>query len=140
MTIKNQLILCCASLLLFVPSLAAATDNQSDSFYSAIRANDLPRPGAMLEQGAGVNVADERGLTPLMYAAYAGSADAMRLLIDKGAHVNAQNAFGSTALMWSVTDLKKVRLLTEHGADVRSEEHTSELQSRFGISYAVFCL
>ena len=22
----------------------------------------------------------------------------------------------------------------------RSEEHTSELQSRFGISYAVFCL
>src|ERR1043166_9892122 len=25
----------------------------------------------------------------------------------------------------------------EHG---RSEEHTSELQSRFGISYAVFCL
>jgi ankyrin repeat protein len=120
MTIKNQLILCCASLLLFVPSLAAATDNQSDSFYSAIRANDLPRLGAMLEQGAGVNVADERGLTPLMYAAYAGSADAMRLLIDKGAHVNAQNAFGSTALMWSVTDLKKVRLLTEHGADVNA--------------------
>src|ERR1043166_2721572 len=24
--------------------------------------------------------------------------------------------------------------------DERSEEHTSELQSRFGISYAVFCL
>jgi len=24
--------------------------------------------------------------------------------------------------------------------DMRSEEHTSELQSRFGISYAVFCL
>jgi len=24
--------------------------------------------------------------------------------------------------------------------DARSEEHTSELQSRFGISYAVFCL
>src|ERR1043166_9707611 len=26
------------------------------------------------------------------------------------------------------------------GESVRSEEHTSELQSRFGISYAVFCL
>src|ERR1043166_10344331 len=26
------------------------------------------------------------------------------------------------------------------GGDMRSEEHTSELQSRFGISYAVFCL
>src|ERR1043166_10313881 len=27
-----------------------------------------------------------------------------------------------------------------HAFDPRSEEHTSELQSRFGISYAVFCL
>src|ERR1043166_6233139 len=26
------------------------------------------------------------------------------------------------------------------GVQFRSEEHTSELQSRFGISYAVFCL
>src|ERR1043166_6603110 len=26
------------------------------------------------------------------------------------------------------------------GTPIRSEEHTSELQSRFGISYAVFCL
>src|ERR1043166_9904342 len=27
-----------------------------------------------------------------------------------------------------------------HRSEPRSEEHTSELQSRFGISYAVFCL
>src|ERR1043166_9975079 len=34
------------------------------------------------------------------------------------------------------------RVGVEHGdgARGRSEEHTSELQSRFGISYAVFCL
>src|ERR1043166_6915866 len=30
--------------------------------------------------------------------------------------------------------------VSDHLADNRSEEHTSELQSRFGISYAVFCL
>src|ERR1043166_5714638 len=30
-------------------------------------------------------------------------------------------------------------LVSATGRDVRSEEHTSELQSRFGISYAVFC-
>src|SRR3546814_4450263 len=28
----------------------------------------------------------------------------------------------------------------EHGASLRSEEHTSELQSLMRISYAVFCL
>src|ERR1043166_8069194 len=42
-------------------------------------------------------------------------------------------------------DTPRFRLTPEHFAYVkiaegRSEEHTSELQSRFGISYAVFCL
>src|SRR3546814_6637111 len=32
------------------------------------------------------------------------------------------------------------RLLALRGVDVRSEEHTSELQSLMRISYAVFCL
>src|SRR3546814_7810261 len=32
------------------------------------------------------------------------------------------------------------QVLAEHERDVRSEEHTSELQSLMRISYAVFCL
>src|ERR1043166_35153 len=45
---------------------------------------------------------------------------------------------------WSPLRTKIIRRasrieLASAGAD-RSEEHTSELQSRFGISYAVFCL
>src|ERR1043166_10029130 len=31
-------------------------------------------------------------------------------------------------------------MMFEQPHAIRSEEHTSELQSRFGISYAVFCL
>lgn len=107
-------------LALLTPLLAAASDNQSNAFYAAIRANDLTRLEELLKQGASANTKDDRGVTPLMYAATVGSADAMKLLIDKGADVNAKNAFGSTALMWSVTDLKKVRLLVEHGADVNA--------------------
>ena len=53
-----------------------------------------------------------------MVAAEIGSLDAMKMLIDDRADVNARNVFGSTALMLSVTDPKKVRLLLEHGADV----------------------
>src|ERR1043166_4776922 len=34
---------------------------------------------------------------------------------------------------------EELKFLSESDKD-RSEEHTSELQSRFGISYAVFCL
>src|ERR1043166_7648316 len=33
-----------------------------------------------------------------------------------------------------------MKVVVTGGLGTRSEEHTSELQSRFGISYAVFCL
>src|SRR6185369_1575774 len=49
------------------------------------------------------------------------SLDTMRLLLDKGADVNARNAAGASALLWAVTDLAKVRLLVERGADVNVE-------------------
>ena len=55
-----------------------------------------------------------------MHAAAIGSVEAMQLLIDKGADVNARSTAGATALMWAATDLAKVRLLVEHGADVRA--------------------
>ena len=74
----------------------------------------------MLAQTGSANVADDRGITPLMYAAEIGSLDALRLLIDRGADVNAQIAFGAPALMWSVSDPAKVRLLLDHGAPVNT--------------------
>jgi ankyrin repeat protein len=100
---------------------AADAADPSEAFYSAIRANDLPKLQSLLSRGASAaNNKDARGLTPLMYAAAVGSAAAMKILIDNGADVNAKNAFDSTSLMWSVTDLSKVRMLVEHGADVNA--------------------
>src|SRR6202453_364912 len=100
----------------------AAMAQEPDKFYSAIRENNLAQLKALLDQPASANLADHsadrRGITPLMYAAEVGSVDAMRVLIDRGADVNAQNDFGSTALMWSVPDPSKVRLLLDHGAQV----------------------
>jgi ankyrin repeat protein len=96
----------------------AAMAQDSDSFYSVIRENNLAQLKALLRQTSNIAVADSRGITPLMYAAETGSLDAMRLLLDSGADVNAQNAFGSTALMWSASDPAKVRLLLDHGAQV----------------------
>src|SRR3546814_10448866 len=40
----------------------------------------------------------------------------------------------------TVVDYKTGRHIPVGAADVRSEEHTSELQSLMRISYAVFCL
>src|SRR5580704_14304394 len=95
------------------------SDKDAEKFYSAIRENNLTQLKALLEgPAAKADVPDNHGITPLMYAAEIGSLDAMRVLIDRGADVNAQNDFGSTALMWSVSDPSKVRLLLDHGAQV----------------------
>jgi len=98
----------------------AAMGQDAGKFYAPIRDNKLNEIEKLLDQKNAANAADDRGLSPLMYAAAMGSVDAMRLLIDHGADVNAQNAFGSTALMWSVSDPAKVRLLLEHGAQVNT--------------------
>jgi len=98
--------------------VAASAVESQDKLYSAIRANDLRQVKALLDEGLSANVEGPDGITPLMVAAEAGSADAMKMLIERGANVNAKNTYGSSALMWSVTDAKKVRLLLDHGADV----------------------
>ena len=63
------------------------------------------------------DVRDRAGVTPLIYAGAAGSLEAMTLLLDQGADVNAQNAFGSTALVWSATQIEKDRLLLDRVPD-----------------------
>jgi|HubBroStandDraft_6_1064221.scaffolds.fasta_scaffold98263_2 ankyrin repeat protein len=105
-------------LILTVAGAALAAGPTSDDLYNAIRANDLTRLRSLVRDTADANTKDGRGETPLMYAAVVGSLDAMKFLIAKGADVNAQNEFGSTALIWSATDLAKVRLLLAHGANV----------------------
>src|SRR5262245_48944491 len=103
---------------LSVACIATSAGESPDKLYSAIRDNDLRQLKSLLDEGAGANETGPDGITPLMVAAEIGSLDAMKMLIDRRADVNARNTYGSTALMWSVTDPKKVRLLLDHGADV----------------------
>jgi len=95
-----------------------ATSNVSDDFYGAIRNNDLARLGNLIHDGADVNTRDRYEETPLMYAAYVGSLDGMKVLLKAGASVDLRSQSGATALIWAATDLAKVRLLIERGANV----------------------
>src|SRR5580692_6926102 len=96
----------------------------ADRVFALIRNNDLRELQAAMDQGAGVNSRGDRETTPLMYAAAFGSLESVKLLLAAGVDVNAHNAFGATALMWSVTEPVKVRLLVEHGADVNAKSST----------------
>ena len=108
-----------AALILCSPVRGAETT--SKDLYQAIRQNDLPRLRAMLASGPAANLRDSRGVTPLMYASTAGTVDAMKMLVDAGAEVNAKSGLDATALLWGAVDLAKVRLLIDAGADVNAK-------------------
>lgn len=46
--------------------------------------------------------------------------DILRLLIERGANINAQNTFGKTPLMYAIQfgNLESIKILLEHGADI----------------------
>ena len=64
---------------------------------------------------------NEGGWTPLIYAAARNRVDIGRLLISKGANVNAAADNGTTALMMSAREGHREMLLflLEHGADAK---------------------
>jgi len=112
------------AILLAASQLFGVDTGAVDRVFALIRNNDLRDLQAAVEQGAGVNSRGDRETTPLMYAAAFGSLESVKLLLAAGVEVNAHNALGATALMWSVTEPAKVRLLVEHGADVNAKSST----------------
>ncbi|HYL37658.1 MAG TPA: ankyrin repeat domain-containing protein [Bryobacteraceae bacterium] len=104
-------------------------EGAGNPFYNAIRNNDLAALRRLLHQPGAAKNTDRRGTTPLMYAAALGSLDAMKLLVEAGADVNAVNDFGATPLMWCAGDVAKVRYLLDRGASVtaRSKEGRTPL-------------
>lgn len=97
-----------------------------DGLFDAIRKDDLGALKGLLAAGAAVDARGLHGTTPLMLASAFGSPEAMRILIDAGADVNASNDFGSTALVWSVYDIGRVRMLLDHHADVNAATKAKE--------------
>ncbi len=87
--------------------------------------------GALLEAGADVDSPNAEGQTALMVVARTGRVDAAKLLLERGALVNAHETFGGqTALMWAAAQNQPamIRLLIEHGAavDARGAAHDWE--------------
>ena len=123
--------------LCLCPFAAFAADATiSDRFYDAIRRDDAAAVQALLKAGASVNVKDNRGGTPLMYAAAVGSESMMRRLIEAGADVNSKNSFDATALMWCSDSFGTAKLLIEHGADVKSVSKQGHTPIRLAASHA----
>jgi ankyrin repeat protein len=67
-----------------------------------------------------VNARGSGGATPLMSAALYGDIELLTAMLEAGGNPNLRNDAGASALLWAVDDLRKVRLLLDHGADVNA--------------------
>lgn len=79
--------------------------------FRAVSDNDLKTL-----KTADLTVRDERGNTLLTFAASFGTPEAVKLLLDRGADVEAKNQFEATALILGAADPVKARLLISKGA------------------------
>ena len=101
-------------------SLTLFAEPTSRDWYQAIRHNQLAELKSMASSPAALAVRDARGSTPLMYAAAIGSPEALKILLDAGADVNAKNGLDVTARFMARSIRRKIRLLIEAGADVNA--------------------
>ncbi len=86
----------------------------------ASRAGNTAVLDTLVAAGADPNSATVNGTTALMFAAASGKADAVKLLLDKGAKLDVkENARGETALMFAAAAgrAEVIRVLTAGGAD-----------------------
>lgn len=75
---------------------------------------------ALLDAGFDINEPNEKGMTPLHFAADVGSIEAVNALVERQADVNARTSVGLTPLMLSARGGHPgiVGLLLKAGADV----------------------
>jgi ankyrin repeat protein len=78
----------------------------------------------LLKAGVSANSANPGGETILMTASRTGKTDAVKLLLDRGADINAKESVREhTALMWAVLENHPdaVKLLLERGANINAQ-------------------
>jgi ankyrin repeat protein len=99
------------------------SQSATDDLFAAIEKNDIQKVRYLIAINADVNAKDPyANMTPLMMAAYDGFTEIAKLLIEKGAEVNAKGGvdMDMTPLIYAASQdrFDMVKLLIENGATV----------------------
>ena len=89
---RVSLVLWAATVIATAQTPGAQAD-ANESLFEAARAGDTARIAAALDRGANVNAKSRYEVTALIFAAGNGRLDAVKLLVARGADVNAQDTF-----------------------------------------------
>ncbi|XP_023237153.1 DNA-binding protein RFXANK-like [Centruroides sculpturatus] len=89
------------------------------------------------EDNSLLNVQDNNGFTPLLWASACGQLATVRLLLEKNANVNIGGKRGETALLFASANghAHIVRKLLQHKADVNETDQDGNTS----LMYAAFC-
>lgn len=68
------------------------------TIFTAAKSGNIKDIQRYLDQGINVNMVDERGCTPLIYACFHCHVEVVKLLIHHGANVNYKSTTGAFAL------------------------------------------
>ena len=84
--------------------------NEIDKLIDAVQSGDKERLVSMLERRPElVSQRDESGATALHHAAFEGQTDIARLLVEKGADINARDGkFNATPAGWAIEYLREM--------------------------------
>jgi ankyrin repeat protein len=114
--LKRRIALLAFALLL--PAAAQAQD-ANEEFFAAARKGDVAAVKTFLDKGTDVNAKTRYGATALSYACDKGHIELAKLLIERGANVNAQDTFyNETPLGWAIyrKNVEVIKLLLDKGA------------------------
>lgn len=89
----RNLLLAASAALVAVTVVIGQSQPATESLWEAARAGDTARITTALAQGADVNAKARYDVTALFFAASNGRLDAVKVLVSRGADVNAQDSF-----------------------------------------------
>lgn len=112
-------------LIVFLAVGCGKASKATQKLFDAVVKGNIEQVKAALSEGADINYKDKReGNTPLIWAAHGGHIEIARLLIQKGADVNAVTSSGGTPLIYAAKfgNVEIVKLLLETGAKMDARE------------------
>jgi len=114
------------SIFLAIPLLVNAGPGYSPSIFWAAIANDVNMANYYISKGEPINIVDEHGLTPLMYAADKGNYEMVEFLLDAGADPSIRTPSGIVASQMARTD--EVRDLLQSRMKIGSNQSPKPTQ------------